>query len=167
VIRRIAVVALVAVFLLLGSSGVQAQVEEDDREVRQRSKTFEFILGQGEDATLEIEVREGGSFNWVVTSGGRAVEFHMFSKEQGTSHLGPKRTTSDSGTFIAPADDEYVFTIEREERLEAVVRLTLNGEFGIVAVENMELARDGPGPAVVLLLGALVAGAAFLRGRSR
>lgn len=151
------VVALVGVTL----STAVAQVDEDDMEVRQRSEEFLFILGQDDLSRLEIEMHAGSGMNWLLSSGDRRIDFHMFSEEDGetTDHIGPiNRTKGRSGTFTAPADDIYIITTQRDQEREARVRLTLEGEFGIQAMQGMEAATEVPGPTpVLILMGALAA----------
>lgn len=148
---------LFSVALLAMSVASVAAVDEADMEVRDRNKEFLFILDQGETSRLEIEMNEGGGLNWLLTSGERAIDLHMYSEDESgetIDHIGPfSRIKERSGTFVAPANDTYIITTHREQKLEARVRLTLDGEYGIQVMEGMEQATEVPAPAIAAVLG--------------
>lgn len=127
--------------------------DHDLHEIQERRKEFLYILGEGDVGILEIEMMQDAGFNYIMNSGQRPIAFHMYSEDDVgdiTHHIGPRNTTQRmSGIFVAPEDGVYVFFTERREPREATVRLTINGEFGIVNMTGMEPATEVPGPALV------------------
>lgn len=147
---------LVCVVLLAvtGPMGVVAQ-DEDDREVRQRSERYVFLLDEGETARLEVEVREGQGLQFVLRAGQRPIEFHLQGTDpdgEPVDHIGPKRTNRETGTFTAAWDGAFVFSFERQLERQAKVEFELVGEFGILAMHGMDPATEVPAPAAVLVL---------------
>lgn len=158
----------IAILVTMGLLMPVVADEHDLDEVRDRKKEFVYILGEGETGILEVEIRQGEGVNYVMRSGDRPIAFNLHSESEdgeGERFFGRNSTTRQSGTFVAPADGIYVFFTERREPLEATVRLSLDGEFGIVNMTGMEPATEVPGPALVPIVVTLLAFIGILRPR--
>lgn len=167
--RRLALLLVLGAALAATGLAAPAAAQDDESAVRDRRFDCRFILGAGEWAELNMQMEEGGGIAYRINSADDRQIYMDLHSHEGNDVIYHFRTndTGISSQFTAPAAGGYSFLLERMDLLDANVHVNVQGDFGIESQENMPCRAEGPGPALALLLVALLAVAAIVARHRR
>jgi hypothetical protein len=163
-------IPIIALALLLVFAAPLASAQAAEEITRDNTLDIRFILRPGDVGEINLNMNDGGRIEYSIrTTDQRQIllDLHSHVRSAGDCEepatyqggvcyfFGPVGTNSQTSTFIAPSAGTYSFQVQRQELGDVNVLVTIQGEFGLDSLTDIETIEGSPGAPLILLVAAL------------